>query len=412
MKQHNIDNWEDFPEKDALLLFAQRFEECLFDYSLDSYKARALNTRTRCVELKDYIQQVQKASLSNNVLIPVVEELAESIQKDEVARSLLSHKAEYLGRKSEWEGASLQQIETQVDLALTVLADTYEERLINHLKMLIEDGRRKKDIISATGDLVVEWMSKGYSSDYLFYQVRMYFYYDDRHIDSVECFDEFVERFQHQTSEWTVIIRANENIGVLADLFDDESSVSVVGDAPEAQTESTQERGFLRKEHDGVYVIIDGVESLDASAAHSLADSQLEALVSIARYHIHREPFEWEDGGLVYDEDGDPTRLQGSTPPIEKHPECYLEELPDEYRATLEAFGPQKLDWESWQRLARVLRLHGSAVRSDSAEGQLFSLWTALESLLPLTKFESRIDQTVDSIKPLLCRGVRSFLCF
>lgn len=405
MRDAHLDHWTDFPEREMLLLFAKRLEEALFDYSLDSYKARALNTYTRCIELKHYLGEVRAASLSKNVLLPMMQELADSIRRDKVARSLLDHHAEYFGNKQDWEAADIDTIDTRVRYLISTLKDIYEKRLIAHIRDLLT-GDRKKDLISATGRLAVQWKHKGFSSDYIYYNVKTFFFSDRvGPVDTVDKFDDFVELFRREPRKWRVIIRGHGNLAVLDELFDEDAPVEISEDTPATRTDRNQERNFLSKAHDGVYIVIDSIEALDARAAHTRADMELESFASIARYHVHREPFTWDGSALVYGEDDHPIRLQEPTPPIEKHPECYLDELPGEYLKTLDAVGPQKLSPESWQRLTRVLRLHSTAVESDREEGQLFSLWTALESLLPLSELDSHIHETIKSVTPLLSRS-------
>ena len=47
------DIWPSLKEIEGLLFFAQKIEELLFHYSLDSYRVPALNTKARCKEILD-----------------------------------------------------------------------------------------------------------------------------------------------------------------------------------------------------------------------------------------------------------------------------------------------------------------------------------------------------------------------
>ena len=44
MKQYDLRNWTISEETEGLLFFAQRMDEILFDYTVDSYKGRMLNS--------------------------------------------------------------------------------------------------------------------------------------------------------------------------------------------------------------------------------------------------------------------------------------------------------------------------------------------------------------------------------
>lgn len=89
MRNPRVGRWKDIPNTLGLLLFAQRIEEALFNFSLDSYKAPALNTHTRCLELIATSKEVLSHRITPKALLPIIEELASSIRNDRAARGCL-----------------------------------------------------------------------------------------------------------------------------------------------------------------------------------------------------------------------------------------------------------------------------------------------------------------------------------
>ena len=49
MRYRATNKWPDLSGMEGLLYFAQRAEELLFDYTLDSYKPTALNASSPCL---------------------------------------------------------------------------------------------------------------------------------------------------------------------------------------------------------------------------------------------------------------------------------------------------------------------------------------------------------------------------
>lgn len=89
MKLRSLYKWTLDPSLDGLVFFAQRLDELLFDYTLDSYKPTALNAPSLCTEALTVISAIAKDQTEAANLIPVLEELEWSIHSDVVAKSLM-----------------------------------------------------------------------------------------------------------------------------------------------------------------------------------------------------------------------------------------------------------------------------------------------------------------------------------
>lgn len=58
MKYIKTPHWTDIPNQKGLLFFSQILNETLFDYSLDTYKPQALNSRLLCIEALQTIEHI------------------------------------------------------------------------------------------------------------------------------------------------------------------------------------------------------------------------------------------------------------------------------------------------------------------------------------------------------------------
>lgn len=403
MRIPNLRRWGDLDNLSGLLLVAQRMEEALFDYTLDSYKAPALNTFTRALELENTLEEIRGEDIRDSAAIPVIEELAASIKSDTVAKSVLGNHWEYYSDLREWQKKNPHQLEVFTTHLIEVLRDEYENELIRQLRALIPAAREKERISRLTLDLIVQWQVKGYSKDYVFWRTRQFFYssHGDR-IDSFEAFERFVDLFRTEGQRWTVLFRTSESLRHLARVLA-QDPLRILIESPKPRTRDVDETRFLSQQHEGVYVQL-MVEALDARTARKAANGMLESIMNLARFHVHRTAFSWGGEALVYDEQGNPFVLKAPVGPILKHPEPQLTNLEMHVLRTVRAFYPETLPEESSLRLARALNLHSAALRSETVEAQLFALWSAFESLLPLAGMNSLISKVLEVAVPVLSR--------
>ena len=94
MKQYDLRNWTISEETEGLLFFAQRMDEILFDYTVDSYKGRMLNSFMLIIEALKTIADIESAKIESAHLKYVIEELNWSLQQDIVVHQLLENEKE------------------------------------------------------------------------------------------------------------------------------------------------------------------------------------------------------------------------------------------------------------------------------------------------------------------------------
>jgi hypothetical protein len=404
MRNPRLSRWKDVPACIGLLLVAQKIEEALFDYTLDTYKAPALNTHTRCIELSRAIADVRSAGLPEQGLQPMIEELAFSIRRDTAAQTLLGPYITQFARPDYWKGQSLEELQTSADFVRSHLRGRYLGELIRQLNLLIPEPREKERILFLTMDLTVEWMNAGFSANYIYYTTRSFFFgFGGPAISTPSQFSDFVRLFEVRKRKWKVLLRTSDSFKDFQTVLPSEIGV-LMNEAPAPKSQLRRERDFLLAPHDGPYLLLNNIEAADARAAQDSASTQLQTISSAVSLHVHRIPFYWEKNVIVYDQDDHPIVLRESPTAMLKHPECSLEDLPATFAMTVNAFAPPRLPSESWARFHAVLNLHATAVGSSSVETQLTSLWAALESLLPKSLAEAKISAIATNVVPILAR--------
>ena len=89
MKAPNLKKWPLSPQIEGLLFFAQLVDELLFDYTIDTYKIPALNTRLLAHELYSSLIEHEDNTLRYGALEPIVKELKNRLKKDPAVKEIL-----------------------------------------------------------------------------------------------------------------------------------------------------------------------------------------------------------------------------------------------------------------------------------------------------------------------------------
>ena len=84
MRRPNLSKWEKPDELAGLLIFAQCLDELLFDYSLDTFKAPALNLHISVLEVRSLLTRLVDGRLSVSAVKHAVDELEYHLRMDPV----------------------------------------------------------------------------------------------------------------------------------------------------------------------------------------------------------------------------------------------------------------------------------------------------------------------------------------
>lgn len=132
---------------DCLLFFAQTIDEMLFDYTLDSYKPLALNTRLLCIECLSTIEEVKGDFMPKRNLASIIEELRWSLNRDLAARDLLGKKFEYYLRQLKPNEIKLKELETIINHLYGFFDDRkYLKQIEKILIKLVKENKEKKTL--------------------------------------------------------------------------------------------------------------------------------------------------------------------------------------------------------------------------------------------------------------------------
>lgn len=403
MREPRLTRWKQLDKCEGLLIFAQRIEESLFDYTLDSFKAPALNTHTRALELRNAISDVTNGGFPEAALASIVEELSASIKADSAAGPLLEPYCSHFETADAWKARPPSDLRIEVDLILHRLKGRYRLQLEHQIREAVVVGKEKAKLMNLTASWITELLNEGFSRDFVFHQTRTFFFgFGGPSISEPECIDDFFAGFRAKAQRWTVVFQADKEFQTLFN-GDDESVVRTSDSWPVVKQANSRVRAFLKPIVDRVYLSVD-VDALDARSAKRKADAIVHALSTLIRLHVHKKPFDWSGECVVFHGE-ECLHLKQSPSAVLKHSECAFDELPTRFNRTLMLQSDPNFSRESKRRLASALNLHSAALSSSSVENQLASLWAAIEAILPMATADAKISRIAEFMVPLLSRS-------
>ncbi len=402
MKEPNLNRWTDPKATEGLLLVAQRMQEALFDYTFSSYKAPALTTNTRSMELSQAIDDVRQKRLPEKSIHVVCDELAWSIENDVAARALLGNMTAVFVNAKWWSEGSLDSLETKVDLLRSFLRGrSYERQLILEIKQRLGDAKRKHELTTLAVDLAVTWVDHGFTRHFVFQKIKSFFFRGaGSQVDSNERFDDFVKTFNRDQRTYEVLLKVSRKHKRVLEVLG--KVATFLEAAPAAKSRLFGEARFLRLDTDVAFLHFKDVQAHDARDAANNAQNSLEAVNRIVLYHAHQGDVQADATSLVYDGKL-PILLKPAPLAVHKARERDEESLPTAFSETAVSI-IRKLDQDSRDPMTAALGMHTSAVASKDPPVQLSSLWSAIETLLLTTEDQANISEVIESLVPALCR--------
>lgn len=397
MKFKNLKRWKLVPELDGLLFFAQRMEELLFDYSLDTYKPAALNASFLCIEALGIVDDIEEGAMDIANLRPIVEELEWSIQNDKIAKELLQLPATYY----------LQDIDTvkisEVKLKLEVLGRTldphrYLERCYQRLHEHVRQSE-KKNIETVAKNIVTTLLNLGMSKQILYERTREFFFAPDgsdlESVDALTDFLEFIYPYSHLADVYFVVSALIRKAGSAVDEFD----ISILDALPEECAAIAQVYEFAPGP-DQVVVQVGDVRAHDVYSARDKAVRRLESLGDLFTLFHHKARIAWRSDAIV-------KQCCLATPVLARVSKGAMEkafDMPPEKSAKQlgHLLKNSALKEASFERFSRVADLHGTCVSTDIVENQLVNLWTGFETLIPSRVGTNKINNVIASTLPFL----------
>ena len=400
MRFRSLEKWEISPEVEGLIFFAQRAEELLFDYTVDSYKPMSLNAPFLCEEALSVISDVKKGLLDKANLRPILEELSWSLKHDLVAKSLvdLPYESYILSE----ENSSIEEIEIKLSvLRRTLDSYRYLDECLDLLYIAIEN-KKKKDIDSIARLLFTNLINQGMSKSYLSKKTLDFFFVgnDPEKITNCEAFRDYVDAIYPKSHNFEMYFWVSGLIDVVSESTEafrievlDELPAEVADKLPQSKT------GIPSITYKKI-AKVSGFRALDWYSAKEIAEKKLSRLRDLYNLYHHKSKIEWDDKVVVVQccED-EPRTLGVLNSPIEKIEDERPEQASRKLNRLLKNLN---LSRESFEKFNRAVDFHSLSANTRDVENQLLNLWIGLETITPTHSGHAKITQICNGIMPFL----------
>lgn len=402
MRKPNSSHWRNTEELEGLLFFAQLIDEMLFDYTLDSYKPLALNSRLLCIECLSTIEEVRNGFMPKKNLQSIIEELIWSLKKDLAAKSLLGKKFDFYLNQLKPNDIKLNELENTINFLYNHFNDQkYLEQIKITLKELIGQKKEKSKIKNLTGSYLTELINYGYHPNHIDYQNYHHFFNSLKRnkIENLDDLDDFFSIFNFEASEYTVVF-----IGSI--LFKEFKKTLnnydvVVTKTYHCFSKIAEDIDFEKsRKPTESFIICSKVKDLDHHSARESSEKFLGQVTNLFNFFHHKQKPDIKDKCVVSRTNDNYVVV------IDKPIKSVLKTKNDEYPKTAatsveKVLESLKLRMESRYRFSRSIDLHSAALTASALENQILDLWAALETLIPKS-IESNKDRIVQISEKLL----------
>jgi len=397
MKLKNIDNWEYTESLNCFLFFAQSIDEMLFNYTLDTYKAPALNSHTLCDEALVIISEIEKDVINKGSLLPIIAELKLNLDSDIVSKEifgdLLNSYKEKLNDTSDLKGLSS---------TIQLIGSVFRNNIyLNQIKELliekVKSNKAKEDILILTRSFVTELINLGYNSNFIFTKVNQFFF-GTKKINKIDQISNFFEIFDFSKSKYQITFFAPK---LFREIKDSSEKMGLkVSEDFDTDDLHPSNKGYVDKLKNEKIFVTSEEESVDYYSAYKNAEKKVEKVACLFNFFHHKSKLRWMSKILIRNsENGDNFLITVPEPSILNCKDLRPKQASKDLKKTIKNFS---LSPNSFRRLDKSLDLHSYALNSASLENQLINIWTAFETLIPkkVNIQKDRIIQLSDIVIP------------
>jgi len=396
MKYRSLHKWTLSDSVHGLVFFAQRLDELLFDYSLDSHKPAALNPPFLCVEALKLIDDIENNLIEEANLTHVLDELSWAIQNDKVSKSLLDVVLEHYVLQHDVP-ISKKRLRLEV-LSKTLDPTRYLKQCHILLKQAIRENK-KKEIDHYSRTLITCLINIGVSKTFLYKTTKEFFFFgDEPHIDQIDNFDQFIEKIEPTIHDFDVYFIASKDIRTIEQSIK-AFSIEILDVLPAPLSEYAQSHHFIPSAEETLVQIRD-IQSFDAYSARAMAERRIDTLKDLFTLFFHRNQLQWKPETLMSQCCIETPVIVGTTKSsmekaFDMHPDHASKQLNWMLKNLALKFGG------SFDKFNRIVDLHGICVTNEIPENQLLSLWISIETLVP-SSGKGKVVNIINSLDPFL----------
>jgi hypothetical protein len=387
MRRINVKAQNDYAEIAGLHFFAQCLDELLFDHSDDSYKAPALSTLSRTIELQRLSAINDEASIGAAALEAFVDELEWSIKEDQAItahqRALCVHHVATLRSKITSPERHAQSLS-----AIRLVLSDYFKGCIEQLRQLVlKQPNERRRIVALSSILVSQAEIEGFSRRYCYHmnQKMIRRLQSNLLIQPETILEKFFESFQRKRQRFSVAMSAGSGILRFADLAEAfRCSIHPKGYRPIEGNDAAIREFSLDADNYEAVVFFEDLEAVEPISARDQAYEIFSLMLSSIGMKHHDVRIDVGQLALVKSNDSRLIINVGTRPDaMHRNKKSPQESSIVELKKFSEILAGRHLTSASTQRFINAVFFHQAALRSKDEHNQLVDLWAAIEGLLP-----------------------------
>lgn len=400
-----LKNAVDDASVESFLYFCQVLDEQLYDFTDHSFKAPALNTFTRTLELQNLATANHHAGIGKDALLPFIEELEWSISTDAVLNGEQKNLCKYHIKAARESLDEPDRIAKSLAGLRLSLGDYFEDIKKQVKLCLAESPQKKEKLAKLASSFIVQAELLGFPRRHTYHTLQIVIrskIYGRDLTNYADLLDKFFGRFSKST-EYDCTLLASVAVSRFPKLLE-KFEIELLG--PELQTDGFNKRQLEFAEgrtESQTFIKVKNISAPSAVRAQEIATATFAAFVGVVRYVEHR--LELDRSKLVLVErisDSKKFIVRDSLDPMH----CWSPSHDggqEEMLLIYDAVNGRHFNDASKRRVARAFRYHGAALQTLSPENQLVDLWAALEGILSTPKKGlSRVEYFAESILPIL----------
>jgi hypothetical protein len=401
MRFKNISRWKSIDETAGLLFFAQRMDELLFDFTLDTYKPAALNAPYLCKEALKLLDSIESGHLDSSSLKYVIAELEWSIKNDPISKGMLDKELNYYLLDYDKVKSSEYRLHLEI-LSRTLDPYEYLQTAFKALSIAVKNIE-KKQIDTLARTIVTTLLNNGLSKQFLWNRISEFFFSPDGpDIISNDKIDGFINIIQPKIHKFDVYLKTSSLISTVSESIQ-AFGLKIIDSYPEEIIELAKGNNLIKKENE-IYLKAEKIRAHDPYSARVRAIRRLENLSDLFTLFYHKKQIEYHEQAIVLQTccKNDMILISPSRGPMEKGVDLTPEKASKELNKLLINFRPNN---SSNEKFNRVADLHGICLTSDIPENQLVNLWTSLETLIPSNFDSNKINNIISKMIPILMKS-------
>jgi hypothetical protein len=393
------DHWTDINNQAGLLFFAQIIDEALFDYSLETYKPRALNLRILCIESLRTIDAIKQGLIKKPNLPHILDELVLNLRTDYAIKTIIGPEIESVIKLIKKHSHNLIELRSIILHIYRYLNDKkYLEYLQDYLRELVPENIQKEHIYSLTRTFLTELINYGYFPAYIYHQSNRHFFEPSTPVTETNP-SIFFEKYDFKLHKYTVIFKVNKVFNNFK-LVSNQIQFRATEIVKLTNLKGEAFKFINQKRISDTFLIFESVEATDESVARYISAKKIQQIANLfSFYHHDKKPYISQKAVIIDEQTQRSIVLQEQIKSIIKKEDNDPRKAVNEVE---QIFKNLELSEKAIIKVSKAIDIHSIALSTDEIENQLLNLWTAIETLIPknIDSGQDRIIQIIQTLVP------------